>query len=128
MSMSKHHRLKAFIGIVLGLGITIGAAVGAYYDWQPDEFSKFSLLVLCALPFAIWGCAHLARARGYPSDIAYVLFFLTTVAGTAFVSIKIPALLLGSSFLLVILFPVIFILLVLPKKAHSPRRHGYGNR
>ena len=128
MPISRHHRLKAFIGIFLGLGIAGGAAFGAYYNWEPDEWNKFSLIMLAALPLAVWGCAHLARARGYPSDIAYVLFFLTTVAGTAFVCIKIPALLLGFSFLVVILFPVIFILLVLPKKAHTPRRQGYGNR
>ena len=127
MSMSRHHRLKAFIGIVLGLGIAIGAAIGAYYDWQPDELSKFGLLVLVALPFGIWGCAHLARARGYPSDIAYVLFFLTVVAGTAIAASKITALLLGFSFVFVVLFPVIVILIVLPKKPHSSHRHGYGN-
>jgi hypothetical protein len=126
--MSKHHRLKAAIGIFLGLGIAIGAAVGAYYDWQPDELSKFGLLVLVALPFGIWGCAHLARARGYPSDIAYVLFFLTTIAGAALAHSKITALLLSFSFVFVVLFPVIVILIVLPRKPHSSRRHGYGNR
>jgi membrane protein YdbS with pleckstrin-like domain len=123
--MSRHHRLKAAIGIFLGLGIAIGAAVGAYYDWDPDEISKFGLLVVVALPFAIWGCAHLARARGYPSDIAYVLFFLTTIAGAALAYAKTTALLLGFSYVFVILFPVIIILLVLPKKPHSSRRHGY---
>ncbi len=128
MPISRHHRLKASIGISLGLAIAIGAAAAAYYNWERDEWNKFSLIMLAALPFAVWGCAHLARARGYPSDIAYVLFFLTTIAGTVIVSIKIPALLLGVSFLLVILFPVIFLLLVLPKKAHSSRRQGYGNR
>jgi len=128
MPMSRHHRLKAAIGIFLGLGIAIGAAVGAYYDWEPDEFSKFGYLLLAALPFGIWGCAHLARARNYPSDIAYVLYFLTTIGGAAIAYSKITALLLSFSFVFVVLFPVIIILLVLPKKPHSSHRHGYGNR
>jgi len=128
MPASRHHKLKAFIGIFLGLGIAGGAAVGAYYNWKPDEWYVFGLLVIAAIPFAVWGCTHLARARGYPSDIAYVLFFLTIVAGTAIAASKITALLLGFSFVLVVLFPVIIILLVLPKKPHSSRRQGYGNR
>ena len=128
MPMSKHHRLKAAIGIFLGLAIASGAAVGAYYNWKPDEWNEFGLLVIAAIPFAVWGCAHLARARGYPSDIAYVLFFLTVVAGSAIAATKVPALLLGFSFVFVVLFPVIVILIVLPKKPHSSRRQGYGNR
>jgi hypothetical protein len=84
--------------------------------------------VLVALPFGIWGCAHLARARGYPSDIAYVLFFLTTIVGAALAYSKMTALLLSFCFVFVVLFPVIVILLVLPRKPHSSHRHGYGNR
>ena len=72
----KHHRRKAITGILLGLLLVIGAAVGGYYTFEAGKGGRdfFVLLMLPGLIFSVWGCGHLARHRGYPTYAAYLLF------------------------------------------------------
>jgi hypothetical protein len=107
-------RRKAFAGIIIGVLIALTAAIGVYFDWKPGRGSNWVWLILPAVPLAIWGCANLAKDRGYPEVAAYALFVLSS-ALAGIVGMSRSPVIFGFAFLFAILMPT-FILLSLPKK------------
>lgn len=61
--MMSHSHHKAGIGIFLGLALVAAASILAVRHWVPN--GTFGLLFLSGIIIYLWGCAALARAKGY---------------------------------------------------------------
>jgi peptidoglycan/LPS O-acetylase OafA/YrhL len=110
------HKTKAILGIIVGVLLVIAGAVGAYYTYQPGEGTSWVLLMLPGMPLAAWGCAHLARHRGYSTTAGYALFvfgfgLMSFVPGTH------TPVTVGFGFIFAALVPVV-VLFALPDKSH----------
>jgi len=93
--MKRHHKKKSVIGLVVGLtalavGFTLMLA-------QIGPRPLVILFLLVGIPFYIWGCLALARAKGYSTAIV-----LTAVLG--------------------LLFPLVVLLALPDKNRHYRRR------
>lgn len=122
------HRRKAITGIVTGLVLTVGAAIGGYYTFEAGKGRDFFVLIMLpGLAFSIWGCGHLARHRGYPTYSAYLLFGLgLTVIGCLIGALPgtLEAKTAGFVFVFGTLLPAVVILALPVKKDHRVhRRH-----
>src|SRR3954471_24153418 len=83
-SRRRRRRVRAVVGLISGLILLIAAAVGAYFDFKPDEGTRWIVLLIPALPLAIWGCSNLAVLRGYSNGVTFALF-LTSLLLSSFI-------------------------------------------
>jgi hypothetical protein len=92
--MHPHYKRKSVTGLSIGLTLFIGGCGLAYADILPRGLVV--LLIFGGIPIYLWGCASLARAKGYSLAILVTAF-------------------LG------LIFPMV-VLLVLPDKQRHYRR------
>jgi len=124
MSGSRHHRVKAAIGIGASFVFLFIPFAGLYFDRNRKFVWLWILLFFSTLPTVGWGASHLARSRGYPratgSTICIIGYFIAGFLGTA---LRHPPV-FGLSILFVILLPVI-VLLALPSKTRARRTRAH---
>lgn len=127
MSGSRHHRVKAGIGIGASFVFLMIPLAGIYLDPKRKFIWLWVLLFFSTIPAVGWGASHLARARGYPSatgsTICIIGYFVAACLGT---TLRHP-LVFAIGVLFIILLPVI-VLLALPSKNRHHRRRHYDER
>jgi hypothetical protein len=75
--MKPHHKKKSVIGLGIGVPVLVVGFVLMFAEIGPRGLLVPFLLV--GIPFYIWGCLALARAKGYSTAIV-----LTAVLGLLF--------------------------------------------
>lgn len=123
--MPDNHKLKASIGITAGLILVFVSAVAVHltFDLQHHQ-RKWAILMFASVPVGVWGCAHLARYKGYPPVAAYVLFAFGFSLGGFIVAFVRSPIGVGGMFILSILLPAA-VLFVLPNKGWHPHRRRH---
>jgi hypothetical protein len=72
--LKSRYKKKCFAG--LGAGIPLLVASGAICLFSGDEYRPwFVVPLLAGLPFYIWGCVALAKAKGYSTAIVITAVF-----------------------------------------------------
>ena len=114
-SKVKRHTRKA--GTFLGLGaiFAVASAVGLYFDADRSRAWIWYVLFVGTLPAIGWGASHLARSRGYPSEVGFVLSIVGYLLSGIVGAISPQRLALGCGVLFVVLLPSI-VLLSIPSK------------
>jgi len=114
-SKVKRHTRKA--GIYLGVGaiVAVASAVGLYFETDRSRAWLWYVLFVGTLPGVGWGASHLARSRGYPSEVGFVLSIVAYLLSGIIGAISPQRLALGCGVLFVTLLPV-FVLLSIPSK------------
>jgi uncharacterized membrane protein len=126
--MPDKHTLKAALGLTVGLILLVVSAAAIPLTYGPQHHQeKWAVLMFASLLPGIWGCAHLARCRGYPSVAAYGLFVLGFFfGGFIFALVRSPGT-VTLPCLLSLVLPVT-ILFVLPNKGRHHHRHRRSKR
>jgi|SRR2546429_2691394 len=117
--MPRKRKWRAVAGMVAGLLLMSVGAAGTYIYWKPGRYNPWAFMLLAGVPLAVWGCASLAKSKGYSSAIAYGSFMVAWItAGVVLPKNFVPA--IGFVFLFVTLLPGI-VVLVLPDKGNYYR-------
>jgi hypothetical protein len=120
-SRTKRHARKAFWLLSLGAVLAIAPAIGMYNDTDRNRLAIWASLLLASLPAVGWGSAHLARARGYPTEAGCGISFIGYLASGFLGTTSQQPLVLGTGILFIVLLPVV-VMLSLPSKAGNSDR------
>ena len=121
--MQHKHKLKAFIGLTIGVIFVLVSAAAVPLTYGPQRHQeKWAAIMFASVPLGVWGCAHLARYKGYPAVAAYALCVFGFFFGCfIFLLVRSPGT-VTMPCLLSIVLPVT-VLFVLPDKRHSSHHH-----
>jgi hypothetical protein len=85
LHMHPRYKTKCIMGLSIGLALVVGGFALGYAELGPRPLAV--LLVFGGIPLYLWGCASLARAKGYSLAI-----LVTAVLGLLFPMVVLLAL------------------------------------